>query len=389
MFFAANVPAGRKTAVIEKNSILGKKLLITGKGRCNLTNNTDVPNLIKNVRTNSNFLYGAFNSFSAYDTMDFFESLGVPLKTERGNRVFPQSDRSSDIVSALRRKISENGVSVIKDKILKIKKDGNIFILISENTKYYSENVVVATGGKSYPKTGSDGDGYKFAESFGHTVTEIRPSLVPLELYESDLCGSLQGLSLKNIAIKIRRGDVVIYKDFGEMIFTHFGVSGPVILSASAFTENGDILTVDLKPALDEKQLDKRLLGDFNKYGNKNFSNALGDLLPAKLINVFISLSGISPYKKVHDITHEERKKILYLLKNLSFTVKQCRSIDEAIITCGGVSVKEINPKTVESKIERGLYFIGEVIDTDAYTGGFNLQIAFSTAMLAVNNIYN
>lgn len=387
LFFAARLPQKSDVCVIEKNHITGKKLLITGKGRCNVTNNSDIQTFIKNVRTNPEFMYGAFSNFSSYDTIEFFEKLGVGLKTERGNRVFPQSDKSSDIVDALTRKMLRNGVALIRDKISCVKKENDIFFLSSDRNTYLARKLVIATGGKSYPSTGSTGDGYAFAKAFGHTITEIKPSLVPIEI--DDLaCGNLQGLSLKNVTIKIVRDKKQVFEDFGEMIFTHFGMSGPIILSASAFVSPGDSIFVDLKPALDEKQLDKRVLSDFSKYINRNLSNALRDLLPLRLIPFIIERSGISPYKKVNGISFEERKKLLTLMKKLEFKVKGVRPISEAIITSGGVCVKEINPKTMESKLVKGLYFIGEMIDVDAYTGGFNLQIAFSTAAAAVKNIF-
>lgn len=387
MFFSASASSDAKVAVIEKNRISGKKLLITGKGRCNLTNNSDLQNLIKNVRKNSGFMYSAFSALPSYAVMDFFESRGLALKTERGNRVFPESDRSSDVVSVLEKEIQKNRVETVNDRVVRIFKDNGLFVFETEKARYLSRTAVIATGGKSYPATGSTGDGYRFAKEFGHTVTEITPSLVPVEIEEDD-CKKLQGLSLKNVSLKILRDGKTVYKDFGEMLFTHFGVSGPIVLSASAFIKKGDTVTVDLKPALDEKQLDKRVLSDFTKYANKNFSNALGDLLPSKMIPVIVARSGISPFKKVNSVSLEERKKLISVLKNLSFTVKGLRPVSEAIITSGGVDVKEINPKTMESKIVDGLYFIGEVLDVDAYTGGYNLQIAFSTAYLAAKNIF-
>ncbi len=388
-FFAA-VSGKTDTVIVEKNGNIGKKLGITGKGRCNVTNNTDLQGLIKNVRTNPGFLYSAFSAFSSDDTISFFEELGVPLKTERGNRVFPVSDKASDIVSALSSKIKKNGIPIIKSKVVGVSKNDGVFsVRLSDGDTLYSENLLISTGGLSYPKTGSDGDGYKFAESFGHTVVRPTASLVPLVLAEKELCISLQGLSLKNTGLKIERAGKAVYNDFGEMIFTHFGVSGPMILSGSAYSEKGDRLILDLKPALDEKQLDKRILSDFGKYINKNFANSLSDLLPSKMIPVIVGLSGISPYKKVNEITSEERKTLVYLIKNLTFTVDERRPVSEAIITAGGVSVKEINPKTMMSKIVDGLYFSGEIIDVDAYTGGFNLQIAFSTAYLAARDIFD
>lgn len=380
---------GADVTIFEKNSTPGKKLLITGKGRCNLTNCCEVREFIENVPTNPRFLYTAINRFTPRDTMDLFEGLGVPLKIERGNRVFPISDRSRDIVNALEKYIHDCGCRIVNEKVIKlIAGNGQVCGLETEKGKYSFDRIIVATGGASYPLTGSTGDGYKMARSLGLEVTKIRPSLVPLEVFEK-WCPALQGLSLKNISVKIFEKDAAkpVYEDFGELMFTHFGLTGPTVLSASAhlsdITPGKYRFVIDLKPALDEATLDKRLLSDFQKYSNKNYSNALSDLIPSKLISVFVSLSGISPDKKVNAVTKEERAKILHLLKNLTLTIKRTRPVDEAIITSGGVSVKELDPKTMESKKIRGLYFAGEVIDVDAYTGGFNLQIAFATAVCA------
>lgn len=386
LFCASVLSSQKKVAVIEKNRILGKKLLITGKGRCNLTNASDMTVHMKNVRTNAPFLYSAFSSLSAYDVMDFFESEGLSLKTERGNRVFPSSNLSRDVVEVLRHCVQDNGHRIFCDEVVSVSKDLK-FRVQGKNKTYTAENVVIATGGKSYPLTGSTGDGYRFAEAFGHTVIPPRPSLVPLVTEELSVCRSLQGLSLKNISVKLIRKNKVHYQDFGEMLFTHFGISGPTVLSASSFAETGDIFSVDLKPALSEQELNRRVLSDFEKYKNKNFSNALADLLPAKLIPVVVACSGIGAETKVHSVEKEQRLQLVRLLKNFSFTIRQPRPIEEAIITSGGISVKEINPKTMQSKIVEGLFFAGEVIDVDAYTGGYNLQIAFSTANLAAKAI--
>ncbi len=386
LFCASVLSPQKKVAVIEKNRILGKKLLITGKGRCNLTNAADMTVHMKNVRTNAPFLYSAFSSLSAYDVMDFFESEGLSLKTERGNRVFPSSNLSRDVVEVLCHRVQDNGHRIFCDEVVSVSKDLK-FRVQGKNKTYAAENVVIATGGKSYPLTGSTGDGYRFAEAFGHTVIPPRPSLVPLVTEELSVCRSLQGLSLKNVSVRLIRKNKVLYQDFGEMLFTHFGISGPTVLSASTFAEKGDIFSVDLKPALSEQELNRRVLSDFEKYKNKNFSNALADLLPAKLIPVVVACSGIGPETKVHSVEKEQRLRLVRLLKNFSFTIRQLRPIEEAIITSGGISVKEINPKTMQSKIMERLFFAGEVIDVDAYTGGYNLQIAFSTANLAAKAI--
>lgn len=375
-----------KVTLIERNKILGIKLNITGKGRCNLTNDTDEDGLLKNTVTNGRFLYSAYSAFTPADVKEYFEKLGVPLKTERGDRVFPQSDRAKDISGALITKLKRSGVNIVQARALEIlteedavkgvKTDGGI---------YESDRVILATGGLSYPKTGSSGDGFKMAEKLGHTVTPCRPSLVALRL-KGDVPKKLEGLSLKNIKAVLKDGKgKKLYDDFGEMLFTSNGVSGPVILSMSAHIKGREdlTLTVDLKPALDEKTLDKRILRDFEENINRDFSNSLGALLPSKLIPVIIELSGIPPFKKVHEITKKEREGLVSLLKGLTFDILGVCGYEEAVVTQGGISVKEINPKTMESKIVKGLYFAGEIIDVDAYTGGFNLQIAWSTAYLA------
>ncbi len=381
---------GAAVTLFEKTQRLGTKLRITGKGRCNLTNNCDVQEFISNVPTNPRFLYTALSAFSPSDTMEFFEGLGVPLKTERGKRVFPVSDRAQDIVSALVKYASQN-CEIVYERVRKIiVNDGRVVSVMADKERNF-DAVIVCTGGLSYPRTGSDGDGYRMAKEAGHTLTPITPSLVPL-ICRGSLCASLQGLSLKNVGVKFMHtpSGKVIYEDFGEMIFTHNGVSGPMILSGSAHLKGIDIsecqIKIDLKPALDEQTLDKRLLSDFEKYTNRDFINSLGDLLPSKMIEPFVKMTGIAPDKKVNSITRDERKKILSCLKGFCVDLRGYGPIDEAIITSGGVSVSEISPKTMESKLIRGLYFAGEIIDVDAYTGGFNLQIAFSTAYLAAEN---
>ena len=382
--------AGARTVILERNDRPGRKVMITGKGRCNVTNNcSSLQTLISNVPRNGRFLYGAFSRFMPADVMDFFEGRGVELKTERGNRVFPVSDKSSDIVDVL----AEFGCSkskVIKGRAVKlITENGYAAGIETENGEtVYADKIIIATGGLSYPATGSTGDGYELAKQAGHTVTEIKPSLVPLEIHEG-FCSELMGLSLRNTAIKVfdTEKNKEIYSDFGEMLFTHFGVSGPMILSASAHMRDMKKgrykIFIDLKPALSIEQLDARILRDFSENTNKNFINALDGLLPKKLVPVVVKLSRIPMSEKVNQITREQRRALAELLKNLAVTVTDFRPVDEAIITSGGIDVSEINPKTMESKLVKGLYFAGEVIDADAYTGGFNLQIAFSTGRLA------
>lgn len=376
---------GADVTIYEQMDFLGKKLGITGKGRCNVTNLCDTEEFMANVTKNSRFLYSAHSAFDAYAVMSFFEDLGVRLKVERGNRVFPESDRAKDIVDALRKYVGK--CKIKKEKVKSLKKTSDGFIINGESL---FDRVIIATGGKSYPLTGSDGSGYKLAAKLGHTVTELLPSLIPITS-PSPICQDMQGLSLKNVSLKIKDKDGrTKYEDFGEMMFTHFGITGPMVLSASAHLRNTDISTltayVDLKPALDEKELDARLLSDFGEKSNKDLINSLGGLLPLKMIEPFIKKSGIDPRKKVNAITKEERAKILKLLKGFDIPLKGFRPIEEAIITSGGIEVKEINPKTCQSKLVEGLFFAGEVIDVDAYTGGFNLQIAFSTGYLAGKN---
>lgn len=376
---------GADVCIFESNDRLGKKLAITGKGRCNVTNNCSREDFLENVTKNPRFLYAALSAFSTEDTMTLFESLGVKLKTERGRRVFPESEKAIDIVNAM--KIYCSGAKVIYKKVSKITNIDGKFNVTAGNKDYSFDKVIIATGGKSYPLTGSDGSGYALAIKLGHSVTELIPSLIPL-VSHSQLCREMQGLSLKNVKISIKdEAESVLYTDFGEMMFAHFGVTGPVILSASAHLRDCDIrsltLSIDLKPALDEKTLDARLLSDFSKKANKDLINALGDLLPSKMIGPFIALSGIDGRKKVNSITKEERKRLLDTFKDFRIPLDGYRPIEEAIVTSGGIDVKEITPKTMESKIVNGLYFCGEVIDLDAYTGGYNLQIAFSTGYLA------
>lgn len=389
---AAGVAAERgcKVKLIEQNKLLGKKLMITGKGRCNVTNACeDVQDLIKNVPTNGSFLYSAFYGFTNQQTMDFFENLGVKLKVERGERVFPVSDKSKDIVDAMRKFLIQNNVELICDRVDGIlTEDGHVCGVVAQKRgNIYAESVILATGGLSYQSTGSTGDGYTWAEDLGHTITDIRPSLVPIQV-EEDWIESLAGLSLKNVAITVRnQKGKKIYTDFGEMMFAHFGLTGPIILSASAHMRNMGTeqytISLDLKPALDEKQLDARICRDFQNNLNRDFCNSLNGLLPVRLIPEIIALSGIEPHKKVNSVTKEERSRLSQLLKNLEFHAIGFCPIQQAIITSGGVSVKEINPSTMESKLIPGLFFAGEIMDVDAYTGGFNLQIAFSTGHLA------
>ena len=380
---------GARVTLFERNDRCGRKLAITGKGRCNVTNDCSVEELLQNVPTNPRFLYSALGRFDTSDTKAFFEERGVALKVERGRRVFPVSDRAEDIVRALVSACKENGVNICYERVTSLRiENGELLGLNTEKNSYDADAVIICTGGKSYPRTGSDGDGYALARSAGHTVTPLLPSLVPI-CSESKLCPALQGLSLKNVSLSVvrKQDGKEVYSDFGEMMFTHFGLTGPMILSASAhipdISEGKYEARINLKPALDEKTLDARIVSDFAKYSNKDFLNALGDLLPQKLIPVIVSLSGIDARKKVNSITKEERRALCEVIRCLRIPLSRFRPINEAIITKGGVSVKEISPKTMETKLCRGLYFAGEVIDVDAYTGGYNLQIAFSTAVLA------
>lgn len=383
---AANM--GAAVTLFERNDRLGKKLRITGKGRCNVTNDCDRDTFLSNVPTNPRFLYSALAAFSTADTKAFFESLGVPLKTERGNRVFPVSDKAVDIVNAMKRAVTDAGVKVVCERVTSLLiADGRVCGLRASRP-YEFDRVIICTGGKSYPLTGSDGDGYRLAAAAGHSITRLIPSLVPITCQGTD-CRAMQGLSLRNVGLTVKdnASGKVVYHDFGEMMFTHFGLTGPMILSASAHLP--DIAPekytayIDLKPALDEKTLDARMLSDFSKYHNKDFINSLGDLLPQKMIDVVVARSGIDPRKKVNSITAQERRELVCLLKGFSVKLTGFRPIDEAIVTKGGVDTKQIKPATMESRLVSGLYFAGEVLDVDAYTGGFNLQIAFSTGHLA------
>lgn len=417
--FAAIAAAenGHQVTLLEKNEKLGKKLYITGKGRCNITNAGDVDTLFSNVMTNSKFLYSAFYAYDNQRVIDFFEKNGLRTKIERGNRVFPVSDHSSDVIATLQKTLKERGVDIrlhtevaallteesrgsaeeagASDGELKKKAKGcerkAVGVRLSDGKELSADAVILATGGFSYQTTGSTGDGYRFAEEAGHTVTEIRPSLVPFYAKE-DYVKEMQGLSLKNVRVRIRDGKKLLYDEFGEMLFTHFGVSGPLLLSASAaiktsLTEKELSMEIDLKPALTEEQLDQRLLREFEEAKNKQFKNSIGHLFPAKMIPVMLSLGGIDPEKKVNEITREERMGFIRLMKAFPVTLNGLRDFKEAIITRGGVKVKEVNPSTMESKLVKDLYFCGELLDLDAMTGGFNLQIAWSTGYLAGNSV--
>lgn len=386
---------GLDVTVIERNDKPARKVMITGKGRCNVTNNCmTINDLIENVPTNGRFLSSAFASFMPCDVMDFFENLGVELKIERGNRVFPVSDKASDIVDALGSFCKKSGAKIIKGKAAQILTENGraVGVLLESGEKLYADSVVIATGGMSYPLTGSTGDGYELAKAVGHSVTELKPSLVALTCHEG-FCMDLQGLSLRNVSISVIDSEKnrEIYSDFGEMLFTHFGVSGPMILSASAHLKDMKKrkyeIHIDLKPALSHKQLDERVQRDFLEQSNKNFINALDKLLPKKIVPIIVRLCGVKPSTKVNQITKEQRARLVNLLKDLKVTVMGFRPIEEAVITSGGINVKEISPSTMQSKLCEGLFFAGEVIDTDAYTGGFNLQIAFSTGHLAGMNV--
>lgn len=390
---AESAKRGLDVTLVEKMPRPARKVLISGKGRCNLTNACfDLNELISNVPTNPRFLYSAFSSFMPYDTISLVEELGVPTKIERGNRVFPVSDRASDVVDALVKNALNSGARIIRGTVKSFEIYSNRIksVVLENGEKLACDAAAICTGGKSYPLTGSTGDGYELAKSAGHTITELSPSLVPL-VAGNNFIPRLQGLSLKNVSIKLMNEKKTVYTDFGEMIFTHFGVSGPVILSASSHIknpkENSYTIVIDLKPALDEKTLDKRIQRDFAYNNNKDFINSLSRLLPNKIIPVIVSLSGIPPSEKCNRITRKERMSLVYVLKNLTLDITDFRPIEEAIITSGGVNVKEIDPKTMKSKIVDNLSFAGEVIDVDAYTGGFNLQIAFSTGYLCGNSI--
>ena len=380
---------GNDVILFERNTRPARKVMITGKGRCNVTNNCDTETFMQNTPHGSRFMYSAINAFSVEDTMRFFESRGVPLKTERGNRVFPVSDKAVDIVDALVNSVKKLDVKIINSRVTEvICENGKAVGVACENGKDFSaDRVIIATGGMSYPVTGSTGDGYKMAESLGHTVTELRPSIVPIMTKES-FCSKLCGLSLKNVTLTLfeEGKKKPIFSELGEMMFTDFGVTGPLVLSASAYVNKAPELysiKIDLKPALDADTLDKRILRDFTVESNKDFINALDALLPKRLISVVVNLSGIEPRKKVNSITREERSQLVSLIKGLSLSVLRLRPIEEAVVTSGGISLKEINPATMESKLISGLYFAGEIIDVDCFTGGFNLQTAFSTGYLA------
>lgn len=399
--FAAIAAAknGHQVTLYEKNEKLGKKIFITGKGRCNITNAADMEELFDAVVSNSKFLYSSFYGYTNQDVIDFFEDAGVPVKIERGNRVFPISDHSSDVIRALEREMKKVGVKVcLNTEVKSVEAEKGKFdkVVLKDTTTQTADACIVATGGLSYRSTGSTGDGFRFAENVGHKVTQCFPSLVPMETKEPWIC-ELQGLSLRNVEAKILDGKKELYKDFGEMLFTHFGVSGPLIISASSYVgkkfmdKNGQkkelTLEIDLKPALTEEQLDQRVLRDFEENHNRQFKNAITKLFPTKLIPVMLELGGIDPEKKVNSIEKEERKQFVHLIKHFRMTLTGLRDYPEAIITKGGVNVKEIDPGTMESKLVKGLYFAGEVLDLDALTGGFNLQIAWSTGYAAGNAI--
>ena len=401
--------SGDNVILLEKMNSLGRKLLITGKGRCNITSSLDISEFINNIPGNGKFLYSAFKNFDNKDIISFLEKQGVKVKEERGNRIFPLSDKSQDVLNAFKRKLNMLNVEIKTNcTVKKISINSNTYsvngVYVEESSKKYqkfieADKVIIATGGKSYPDTGSTGDGYELAKGVGHTITEIKPSLVPLEVFEKELCKSMQGLSLRNVKIKVMdtEKNKQIYEDFGEMIFTHFGISGPIILSSSAYIlryknlenllENKKIkLYIDLKPALTEEKLDLRIRRDFDEMKNKILLNSLDKLLPKKMIIPIIEMSKINPNKKINEITREERLKLVKLIKNIELTILKFRPIENAIITAGGVNIKEINSSTMESKIVKNLYFAGEIIDVDAYTGGFNLQIAYSTGFTAGKN---
>jgi predicted Rossmann fold flavoprotein len=387
--------AGLHVLLLEKNSRCGRKLGITGKGRCNVTNHCTPKEVIDSVPTGGKFLFSALEGFSPQDTIAFFEGLGVPLKTERGNRVFPQSDRAADIVNALWSRMHSLGVTVRQADVARITTDGGVVSgVVTETGKAYEgKNIILATGGLSYPATGSTGAGYHMAAALGHTIVPPSGSLVPLTS-EDACCARMQGLSLKNVRLTVSDGGKKpVFEDFGEMLFTHFGVSGPLVLSASAhmrqFDRKNYTLSIDLKPSLDEKKLDERILRDFEKYANRDFANSLSDLLPRKMIPVMVQRSGIFPETKTNAVTRQQRRHLVELIKDFRITVSGKRPVEEAIVTTGGVELKQINPKTMESKLVSGLFFAGEILNADAYTGGFNLQIAWSTAYAAATHLQN
>ena len=378
--------AGASVLLLDKNARVGRKLMITGKGRCNVTNACDRDGLLRAVRRNPRFLYSAFEAFSNSDTMAYFERLGVPLKVERGQRVFPVSDRAVDIVDALNAEIRAAGVHFKQNRVVSAAEEkGGFAVSTADGAVYHADNLLIATGGKSYPLTGSTGDGYALAESFGHTVTETLPSLVPIVL-EEPWCAELMGLSLKNVTLTVKSGKKVVYSELGELMFTHFGISGPLVLSASSYLD-GDLksntLSIDLKPGLRAEQLDARVLRDFGDAKNRQLRNSLDRLLPRSIIPFVIAQSGIDPETPVNSVTREQRRALCGAIKGFSLTPLSLRPVEEAVVTRGGVKVSEVNPKTMESKLVPGLYFAGEVLDLDAVTGGFNLQIAFSTGYVA------
>ena len=389
---------GNEVILLEKMQSLGRKLLITGKGRCNITSSLDMEEFIKNTPGNGMFLYSCYKQFTNQDIIRFLKQEGLEVKEERGNRIFPVTDKSLDVLKCFTKRIKKLNIKVEYNTAVQdiLVENHQVVGVKTTNNVIKADKVILATGGKSYPLTGSTGDGYELARKLGHTITKIKPSLVPLESYDKDMCKNLQGLSLRNVKILLKdiENNKVIYEDFGEMLFTHFGVSGPTILSSSAhlvryknieekLKDNKIILKIDFKPALTEEKLNERILRDFSKQNNKQFKNSLNELLPQKLIQTVVERSNIDPNKKVNEITKEERKRLVVLLKEFCLEIKDFRPIEEAIITSGGINIKEINPKTMESKIVKGLYFAGEIIDVDSYTGGFNLQIAYSTGYVA------
>ena len=389
---------GKEVLIIEKMPSFGKKLLITGKGRCNITSSLYMSEFIKNTPGNGKFLYSAFQNYTNKDIIEFLHRQGLEVKEERGNRVFPVTDKSLDVLDCFLKRMDELKIKYkLHTKVEKILvKENQVIAIRTDKEIIQTSNVILATGGKSYPLTGSTGDGYRIASELGHKIVKIKPSLVPLEVYEKEECKKMQGLSLRNVSIKLVdvNKNKTIYEDFGEMLFTHFGISGPMILSSSAhlvrykdidnlLKDKKIVIKIDLKPALTDEQLDERILRDFKEFKNKQFKHSLDKLLPQKLIPVFIEKSEIEPEKRVNEITREERNKMVHLLKDFEITIKNFRPVEEAIITSGGIDTKEINPKTMESKLIKGLYFAGEIIDVDSYTGGFNLQIAYSTGYTA------
>ena len=389
---------GNQVTLIEKMQSLGRKLLITGKGRCNITSSLDMDEFIKNTPGNGMFLYSAYKNYTNQDIINFLKEQGLEVKEERGNRIFPVTDKSQDVLKCFTKKLKELNVEILLNTKVEeiLVKDDCVTGVKTDKGNFKADKVILATGGKSYPLTGSTGDGYEIVKKLGHTITDIKPSLVPLETFDKETCRNLQGLSLRNVKIELNdiEKNKLIYEDFGEMIFTHFGISGPIILSSSShlvrykniqqlLNDKKIVINIDLKPALSEEKLDERVLRDFEELKNKQFKNSLDKLLPQKLIEVIIKKSKINPNKKVNEITKEERKYLVHLLKNFELVIKGFRTIDEAIITSGGINIKEINPKTMESKLICGLFFAGEIIDVDSYTGGFNLQIAYSTGFVA------